>query len=184
MQPKHPKQPTLPDGSMPDPAAAHQRLIELEFEPDSAVHPACSAMDNMLEQHCKDAIPKQIKGFRYNTELHRRIMFNGRLRAKFSLTGADAVEMNRKISDSEITTCFVDDIAEGDYVDAQIMFLGALITNKAPSVMTRFTSLLVLEKKTTEFAFDKYNLKRVSTAQEGEELEMPPAKRSSGEEVS
>ena len=180
-----PKQPTLPDGSnLPDPAAAHQRIIELEFDPESPVHTACEAVDRLLEIHCKDNLPKQVKGFRYNNELHRKIMFNGRLRAKFSLTGADSVELTRKISDSEITTCYVDDIAEGDFVDAQIMFLGALVTNKSPSVMTRYTSLLVLEKKKEEDAFAKRNLKRVAASPESMDDQLPLPKRPSLEEVS
>lgn len=174
-----PTQPTMADGVTPDPNAAHQRIMEVELDPENPILKACGAMDAMLENHCKKELPAQIKGFKYNTDLHKKIAFNNRVRAKFTLTGNDAIDLNRKVSESEITRAYVDELAVDDIVDVELMFLGALVTNKAPSTMARFTSVLILEKKKREFAFGRYNLKRV--AEEPVE-EVPDPKRLATEE--
>ena len=173
-----PTQPTMADGVTPD-NAAHQRIMEVELDPENPILKACGAMDAMLENHC-EGLPAQIKGFKYNTDLNKKIAFNNRVRAKFTLTGNDAIDLNRKVSESEITRAYVDELAVDDIVDVELMFLGALVTNKAPSTMARFTSVLILEKKKREFAFGRYNLKRV--AEEPVE-EVPDPKRLATEEV-
>ena len=175
-----PTQPTLSDGTTPDPNAAHQRIMEIELDPENPILKACAVMDGLLENHCKKELPSQIKGFKYNNELHKKIAFNNRVRAKFTLNGNDAIDLNRKVSESEISRAYVDELAVDDIVDVEVMFLGALVTNKAPSTMVRFTSVLILEKKKREFAFGRYNLKRVA---EEPVDEIPDAKRLATEEV-
>mgnify|MGYP001205750910 CR=1 FL=1 len=175
-----PTQPTMADGITPDPNSAHQRLMEVEFMSDDPTLTAVGQLDTLLETFCKTELQKAVKGYKYNSEMHKRIAFNNRIRAKFTLTGNDAVDINRKLNESEITTAYVDEIAVDDIVDIELMFLGALLSNKVPSIMTRFTSVLILEKKKKEFAFGRYNLKRVAEAPvEGAE----DAKRPAFEEV-
>lgn len=155
-----PTQPTMQDGQ-PDPNAAHVRVMEIEFSAEDPAIPALQALDSMLEKFASTEISKAVKGYKYSPDNHRRALWGNKLRAKFSLSGGDQVDINKSISDTEITSAYVDDIEVGDVVDVEIACLGGMLIQKIPSLMMRFTSILILEKQTRDFAFSRRQLKRV-----------------------
>jgi hypothetical protein len=155
-----PAQPTNQDG-VPDPTASHVRLMEVEFGADDDALKALGALDTILEKFSSTDVQKAVKGYKYNTDMHRRATFGNRLKAKFSLTGVDQIDINKSISETEITRAYVDDIEIGDIVDLEIACLGGMLIQKIPSLMMRFTSILILEKQQRKDAFARRQLKRV-----------------------
>lgn len=155
-----PTQPTTQDGQ-PDPNAAHVRLMEVEFAADDPAIAALQSLDALLEKFASTEITKNVKGYKYSPDNHRRALWTNKLRAKFSLSGGDQVDINKSISETEICAAYVDDIEVGDVVDVEIACLGGMLIQKIPSLMMRFTSVLILEKQKRDFAFSRRQLKRV-----------------------